>query len=307
MNNLSICIPTFNRYQFLKWTLEKTCKDFPESTIIVSDNHSEDGTCFTDPYGKEWHEQYKFKMIRQMHNIGAFENMRAVLLAAQTKYCMYLGDDDYLLHEQTANAINWMEKHPDVLAYIAPCQLWDEIAGRSHFNEFYVSENITFDNYVKPTFTGPAALWNFIIGKHVWPEHIIWRREGLERILRPRLRAYWAFVDITNAFLLGPIHFARRPFYRSIVEHPVGNRQKLGDRQCLTNFDEYRGGLEVMAYELFKRSLTPELKVQIQHMITKFITIRLEVAARLLRMQHIDNEAESYEKRMVLGMLGRND
>jgi glycosyltransferase involved in cell wall biosynthesis len=299
--DLSICIPTFNRFEFLKWTLRKTQHDFTNPEIIISDNNSTDDTRTAIHWGHTY--------IKQETNIGAFENMRATLLAAKTKYCMYLGDDDYLLHEQTARAVAWLDDHPAVLAYVAPCELWNEVNACKVFDAFYVSENITFGAFGETKIGNRIRedFWNFIIARHVWPEHIIWRRNGLERILQPRLRAYWAFVDITNAFLLGPVHFARRPFYRSIVQHPVGNRDKLGDRQCLVCFDEYRAGLEVMAYDLFRGSLTPELKIQIQNMITKFITIRLEVAARLLRRQNINAEAESYEKRMMLGMLGRHD
>jgi glycosyltransferase involved in cell wall biosynthesis len=302
VDNLSICIPTFNRYPFLKWTLEKTSKDFPNAHVCISNNASTDDTralirklfCASTYY------------IDQSTNIGAFENMRAALFMAKTKYCTYLGDDDYLLPDQLQRGIDWLEKHPEVLCYVAPCQLWNEVDQKKVFDAFYVSENITFANIQHEVY-GRGAFWNFIIGRHVWPEHIIWRREGLEKILLPRVRAYWAFVDITNAFLLGSVHFARHPFYRSIVQHPVGNRSKLGDRQCLVCFDEYRGGLECMAYDLFKGSLAPELKIQIQNMIAKFITIRLEVAARLLRRQNINAEAESYEKRMIMGMLGRHD
>ena len=41
---LSICIPTYNRAAFLKWTLERTEKDFPGTKIVVSDNASSDET-----------------------------------------------------------------------------------------------------------------------------------------------------------------------------------------------------------------------------------------------------------------------
>ncbi len=84
MHNLSICIPTFNRDPFLQWTLDKTAADFPEAKIIVSDN------------GKSAIRHFH-RYIRQSQNIGAFSNMRAALLAASTKYCVFLGDDDYLL------------------------------------------------------------------------------------------------------------------------------------------------------------------------------------------------------------------
>jgi len=294
MKNLSICIPTWNRHSYLKWTLEKTLKDFPESIIIVSDNHSSDHSIELSRLYVSTH------WINQPKNIGAFPNMRAVLLAAQTKYCVYLGDDDYLLPDEVQKGIDFLEEHLEIDYYCAPCQLWNEIEQVSVFDAFFVSEDKTFNDR--------DALWNFIIANHVFPEHIIYRRCTLEKTLGSRMtRAYWAFTDLANAFNQGPVHFASKPFYRNIVQHPVGNRQKLGDVQCLTHFDEYRAGLEVMAYDLFHGSLTSYIKIAIQNMISKFITTRISVAETLLRRQGIDVEADNYHKRCVMGMLGRSD
>jgi len=295
---LSICIPTHNRYPFLKWTFEKTCRDFVQAQICISDNASTDDTksFATRP----------IRYVRQESNIGAFPNMRAVLLMAQTKYCIYLGDDDYLLPDEVQKGIDFLEENPWAYYYCAPCQLWNEVEQTSVFDAFFVTD----DRSYYQTETGDReALWNFIIANHVWPEHVIYRREGLEQILTKRnTRAYWAFEECGRAFRnQNQVHFVSKPFYRNIVQHPVGNRAKLGDRQCLTNFDEYRGGLEILAYDLFADSLTPELKINIQNMITRFITSRLMVAETLLRRQNITDEADSYRKRAILGMLGRHD
>jgi len=297
MKELSICIPTFNRYPFLKWTLEKTIKDFPESKIIVSNNASTDDTrtCRIRYFlTNSW--------IQQETNIGAFPNMYAALMASDTTYCMYLGDDDYLLPDEIQKGIDFLDNNWEIDYYCAPCQLWNEVEQEAVFEAFFVCEDKT---YVPDK---PADLWNFVINNHVWPEHIIYRRSALEKILTPRnIRAYWAFTDLGRALLNGPIHFASKPFYRNIVHHPVGNRAKLGDRQCLTYFDEYRGGLEHMAFDLFQGYLTPELKTQIQMMITRFIGQRLELAETLLRRQNINSEANSYAKRKAMSMLGRHD
>lgn len=281
---LSICIPTRNRFPFLQWTLAKTRADFPDAEIIVSDNAS------TDDTRTLWRECNKY--VCQETDIGAFANMRAALLAGEGKYACYLGDDDYLLPDALNAGVQFLEAHPGVIAYFAPCQLYDEIADEVNWNAFYVADNETFHK--------PDLLWNFLIKNHVWPEHAIWRREGLEDILKPRIRAYWAFVDLANAFAKGPVHFAKYPYYRNITLHPVGHRTKLGDRQCLTYFDEYRGGLEILAYELFKGHLNPELKVKLNAMINHFIATRIVVAHKLLSLQGQTAEAESYEKRLAI-------
>jgi glycosyltransferase involved in cell wall biosynthesis len=284
VKQLSVCIPTFNRDAFLQWTLDKTLADFPEAKIIVSDN------------GKSALPLTGIRYIRQARNIGAFQNMRAALLAASTKYCVFLGDDDYLLPDEVQKGIDFLETHPEVSCYFAPCQLYDEVAQKANWDAFYVAED--------ETFTKADELWNFITHKHVWPEHAIYRRAGLDQILTQRTQAYWCFTDLANAALRGPVHFAKTPYYRNLTGHPVGARAKLGDVQCLTEFDAYRWGLEVLAYDLFRTAIAsgevPTLKADLNGMIRQFLWSRYEVAARIHHANGRVVEAELLRKRMEL-------
>lgn len=290
---LSICIPTFNRPHFLEWTLDRTAKDFPQAIVVISDNG-------TSGISAVKHREMLIRYIRQATNIGAFPNMRAALLAASTEYCVFLGDDDYLLPEEVQKGIDFLDANPKVNVYYAPCQLYDEVKGEPAWDAFYVSEDKTFDRR--------DELWNFIIQKHVWPEHAIYRRKGLEDIMQPRIRPYWCFADLGNAASKGPVHFASVPYYRNITDHPVGRRQKLGDGQCLTDFEEYRSGLEVLAFDLFRNHLhdgiereqRDALKTSINTGIRQFIYTRLEVAHRILVAQNREREAEIFKKRMVI-------
>lgn len=282
-NQLSICIPTFERDLFLQWTVDKTTADFPEAKLIISDN------------GKS-NINFKGRYIRQPGNIGMFPNMRAALLAAHTKYCMFLGDDDYLLPDEVQKGIDFLESHPEVLVYYAPCQLFDEVNQKANWEAFYPAAD--------ETFTQADKLWNFVMHKHVWPEHAIYRRAGLADILTPRSGAYWCFTDLANAALRGPVHFAKTPFYRNITQHPVGGRVKAGDQQCLTDFDSYRWGLEILACELFRVALAsgevPTLKADLNSMIRQFIWSRYEVASRIYAANGRQIEADLLQKRMYL-------
>jgi glycosyltransferase involved in cell wall biosynthesis len=280
VKELTICIPTFNRPDFLKWTLERAQGDFPDSQIVVSDNGRTTLGGFTGRY------------IRQSVNAGAFNNMRSALLAASTKYCVFLGDDDYLLKDEVAKGVEFLEQHPEVLIYYAPCQLYDEVAQRADWDAFYPAEDETFRR--------GDLLWNFVIQKHVWPEHAIYRRARLEEIMQPRTAAYWCFVDLANAALRGPVHFAKTPYYRNITQHPVGVRQKLGDQQCLTEFDSYRAGLEVLAHDIFQGHLDADLKRNVGEMIRQFLWSRYEVASRIHHVNGRTVEAELMKKRMEM-------
>lgn len=279
---LSIAIPTRNRSEFLRFTLDKIKAGFPDAEIILSDNASSDATRF---YRHEV-DQY----LRQPEDIGAFPNMREALLAAKGEYAVFCADDDYLLPERVQAGIAFLEAHPAVVAYFAPCQLWDEVNGSPDWNAFYVAND--------ETFTDPGKLWNFLIQNHVWPEHAIYRVSALQAIMKPRIRAYWCFIDLAHAMAAGSVHFASQPYYRNLTNHPMGFRSKLGDRQCLTDFDEYRAGLENLACDLFANHLTDELKSKLRVMINHFINMRLGVAHRLLSMQGKQDEAQSIEKRL---------
>lgn len=287
MKDLTICIPTFNRDPFLQWTLDKTLADFPAAQIVLSDN------------GKSKVRHPRVRYLRQPTNIGAFNNMRTALLAASTKYCVFLGDDDYLLPAEVQKGIDFLETNSNINTYYAPCQLYNEITQKADWEAFYPAEDQTFST--------SNDLWNFVISKHVWPEHAIYRRAGLQDVLQPRTAAYWCFTDLAHAALRAPVHFAKTPYYRNITAHPVGSRAKLGDQQCLTDFDSYRWGLEYLACDIFNQAFAmgkPEevvqLKTDINNMIRQFIWARYEVASRIHTANGRLGDANLLQKRMVI-------
>ena len=194
--------------------------------------------------------------------------------------------------DEVQKGIDFLETHPEVAVYYAPCQLYNEVEHKANWDAFYPAED--------QTFTRPDDLWNFVISKHVWPEHAIYRRAGLQDILQPRVLPYWCFLDLANATHKGAVHFAKTPYYRNITHHPMGGRVKVGDQQCLTDFDNYRAGLEILAFELFRAHLTPELKVNLNNMIRQFIWARYEVASRILLAQNRNVEAALLQMRMAI-------
>ncbi|HXI42779.1 MAG TPA: hypothetical protein VNH83_22545, partial [Bryobacteraceae bacterium] len=145
--------------------------------------------------------------------------------------------------------------------------------------------------------TKGVDIFNFLIEHHVWPEHIIYRTPVP---LKPRTRAYWAFADIPDILAAGAMHFSPTPFYRNLLVHPVGMRTQLGNEQCLTHFDEYRAGLEVLAQGLFGDGLPYAVRHQIQDMIQSFICQRLDVARRLHLQAGNEMEAAMIVKRLSI-------
>jgi glycosyltransferase involved in cell wall biosynthesis len=291
MQNLSICIPTRNRVQFLAWTLYRLRRYFPDAELVVSDNASDETRYYDISIDQlsDLRGRCGSRWLRQPEDIGPFPNHLAALQMGERKYAVYCADDDYLLPDAVRNAILFMDDHPECAAYCAPCEIWNEVDGTPYWNAFACEE---------ATFTKADAipLFNTIIERHIWPEHIIYRTP---LPLKPRTRAYWAFADLPDILEAGAIHLSPTPFYRNLLVHPVGEREQLGNVQCLTYFDEYRAGLEVLAYGLFGEQ-PYACRHKIQEMISSFICSRMDVASRLYARSGHEADALMLRKRLAI-------
>lgn len=299
--NLSICIPSYNRPEFLLWTLEKLTREF-------SGKYVADAVISDDASTERMHDVFQFvasqpitaaemciRWIQQRHNLGPFPNLRAVLLEAKNKYAVYCANDDYLLPARVESAVAYLDEHPECAAYIAPCEIWDEVHQKSFWPAFK-SEDRTF------TWADRMELFNFIILNHVWPEHIIYRTPVP---LKPFTRAFWCFASLPDVLATGSIHFSGEPFYHNLLVHPVGDRVQLGNVQCLTYFDEYRAGLEVLAYEFFGEQ-PYRCRHQIHDMISAFICQRMHNASVLYARAGNMLEAEMLRKRITIANPSRD-
>lgn len=104
---LSICIPTYQRREALKNTLEhlvKVVRQEPNNMeICVSDNGSTDGTWkILQRYGK-----LPFvKIRRNKKNIGYDRNLIETLKMAKGKYCWTMGDDDPIVPSRVRSLLD---------------------------------------------------------------------------------------------------------------------------------------------------------------------------------------------------------
>ncbi|MFH1968367.1 MAG: glycosyltransferase family 2 protein [bacterium] len=98
---LSICIPTFNRVELLKYNLKSITDQFDIEPslknvveIVISDNASSDDTKKMVVSFSEKYENIIYH--RNETNIGFDRNLNNVVNLANGKYCLTLGDDDAL-------------------------------------------------------------------------------------------------------------------------------------------------------------------------------------------------------------------
>lgn len=112
---LSICIPTYNGGETLKYNVNKLVKMQPEYgfEICVSDNASDDGT---QEFMRCVESKYKFiKYHRNKENFGFAYNLDFVINMAGGKYMWMLGDDDELNEENIRIVIRALQnKNVDI-------------------------------------------------------------------------------------------------------------------------------------------------------------------------------------------------
>lgn len=113
---LSICIPTFNRCNILKESLNDKIGIFEKYDIevCISNNCSNDETSF---YLEELKRNYSnIKIINQTKNNGLEQNMIDAVFMAEAKYIFPIGDDEYINTIYLEKLLQYLcEKEPDLL------------------------------------------------------------------------------------------------------------------------------------------------------------------------------------------------
>ncbi len=90
MYRLAICIPTYNRAEYLeKLLIALTAQLTDEVEIVVSDNASTDNT-------SEVVARYPVTYIRNKENLGPDRNALVAIEKSRAQYCWILGDDDLI-------------------------------------------------------------------------------------------------------------------------------------------------------------------------------------------------------------------
>lgn len=112
---LSICIPTYNRADFLPTCIESIVVQFKNAEvldkveIVISDNGSTDNT---EEVVKSFQKKYPNIFYRKNAiNLGYDKNALELVPFAKGEYCWMLGDDDALFEGSLAYVLNILTKH----------------------------------------------------------------------------------------------------------------------------------------------------------------------------------------------------
>jgi glycosyltransferase involved in cell wall biosynthesis len=113
---LSICIPTFNRSEYLDPLLESLARQIENSDVagqvevVISDNTSTDST---QNVGEKWADRHSFiRYFRNAWNIGGDSNQIRVVERASGQFVWLFGDDDRVREHAVTTVMSHL--HPGV-------------------------------------------------------------------------------------------------------------------------------------------------------------------------------------------------
>lgn len=156
---LSICIPTYNRANYLKQSLTQIQKELNSDIIskvevLVSDNCSTDNTSEVIAFFKK--QGLSISYIRNERNLGWGRNFLQCFEMAVSKYVLLLGDDDVLCDNSIYSLITTLQnKQIGVLTF--KCYGYEFDWKSEHLNSFghtkYFYDSIKFLKKIGPDIT----------------------------------------------------------------------------------------------------------------------------------------------------------
>lgn len=122
---VSIFMPTFNRKDLLEKSLESAINQtYTNLEILISDNHSTDGT---EELCKEYlKKDNRIKYFRHSENIGMTDNHNFIIEKITGDYFVGLCDDDWLDLDYVEKCVKFAEEHEDYTLITPSTLLYDE-------------------------------------------------------------------------------------------------------------------------------------------------------------------------------------
>ena len=136
MVKVSICIPTYNRADYLSYAIASVEQQtYADWELIVCDDGSKDNTSEV-MHSKS--SDARIRYVRHPHNIGRSRNMRSGFDAAVGDYFIKFDDDDALTPEFLAKTVAVLDTYPEV--YFVCSDHW-VIDARGERDEAATKEN----------------------------------------------------------------------------------------------------------------------------------------------------------------------
>ena len=121
---LSICVPTYNRIDFLKEIISEAIEQlkvyelYNQVEIVVSNNCSTDETAAYLNGLIHLHPSVTFRINNNKENVGFVKNLIKTVEIAQAKYWWFIGDDDAIPNNALAKILEELNSHPQTPVFI---------------------------------------------------------------------------------------------------------------------------------------------------------------------------------------------
>lgn len=128
MVTISVCIPAYNRYQFMDALLDSILKqDYPGLEIVICEDMSPERELIRHAVVSKVKDlnltDKKLKYFENERNLGYDSNFRNLLNKASGDYCMFMGNDDLLAPGSIERLVKVLEEHNDV-AVVSRAYQW---------------------------------------------------------------------------------------------------------------------------------------------------------------------------------------
>ena len=126
---LSICIPTLDRIDILRETLEHLAATLdPSFEIVVSNNCPSDRMVdMLEDFKNGWS---RFRYITNTRKLHIMENWKAAIRMARGQYLYGFCDDDRIIVESLNKAIDLMRKQPEIVGVFGGHHEWNPEKGK---------------------------------------------------------------------------------------------------------------------------------------------------------------------------------
>lgn len=217
---LTICLPTYDRPKLLENCLNHLLSvastvGYRFEVLVYDSSPDERSKIVVEAFKKKITNEFEFVYLHRDFSHVLWK-VYAAVNNASGKYFMYLADDDYLLPENLNLALQKLESEPQLSAYFATWQLWNDETGQivNKTNDqglnWMTSEARTY------TINDVLALADEVVVRTVCPEIYIMRTDVARNIMMD-----WRSPDeqIAIFFLMrtlrfGSVHISNTPFYR---------------------------------------------------------------------------------------------
>lgn len=116
-STICVCVVTYNQRDYIETCLRSILDQQVQADVqvLVGDDASTDGTSeIVQALAAEYGE--RLQHLRREPNLGAFANMRGLLLRASGDYVARVDGDDYWLPDKLAQQLAYLQRHPDCSA-----------------------------------------------------------------------------------------------------------------------------------------------------------------------------------------------